>query len=140
MTTIVYSHKEGVIACDSRTVSGGIIVSDDSKKFSIINGEHYFISGYTPDGDDLIRFYLGEEVNRTKYECAVMYTKNGKVFLMSYEDEFSTWELFCDRCIGSGGDFALAALDYGKSAKEAVKYAMTRDIYTGGTVREFLVR
>lgn len=42
--------------------------------------------------------------------------------------------------MGSGYQFAIAALDLGKTAKEAVNYAKTRDIYTGGRVRVFDVK
>ena len=38
---------------------------------------------------------------------------------------------------GSGGEFAIAALDMGKTAKEAVEYAMTRDFYSGGKVHVY---
>jgi len=54
--------------------------------------------------------------------------------------------VFCEQIIkynkglGSGRDFAIAAMDHGKSAKEAVKYAMTRDTYTGGRIRVFNVK
>ncbi|GAI22667.1 unnamed protein product, partial [marine sediment metagenome] len=37
--------------------------------------------------------------------------------------------------IGSGSAYALAAMDMGASAEEAVRAAMKRDIYTGGKVR-----
>ncbi len=36
--------------------------------------------------------------------------------------------------IGSGWQFAIAAMDFGKSAKQAIEYAMTRDNGTGGGV------
>ena len=36
--------------------------------------------------------------------------------------------------IGSGCEFALAACDLGKTAVEAVEYASTRDVFTGGGV------
>lgn len=39
--------------------------------------------------------------------------------------------------IGSGGDFAMAALDFGKSAREAVEYAITKDFNSGGKVWVF---
>lgn len=38
---------------------------------------------------------------------------------------------------GSGEEFALAAMDFGNSAEEAVKYAMTRDTCTGGKVHVY---
>ena len=42
-----------------------------------------------------------------------------------------------NRAIGSGNRFALAAMDFGKTAKEAVEYAACRDVYTGGKVESF---
>lgn len=41
--------------------------------------------------------------------------------------------------IGSGRDFALAAMDMGASAKEAVEAAAKRDVYTGGTIRTLII-
>jgi len=39
---------------------------------------------------------------------------------------------------GSGGAWAQAALDFGKTPEEAIKYAMTKDIYTGGKVKKVI--
>lgn len=36
--------------------------------------------------------------------------------------------------IGSGSDYALSAMEIGKSAEEAIREAMKHDIYTGGDV------
>lgn len=36
--------------------------------------------------------------------------------------------------IGCGFQFALAAMDHGKTAPEAVAYAATRNVYTGGLI------
>jgi hypothetical protein len=36
--------------------------------------------------------------------------------------------------MGSGRRFALAALDLGKSPREAVAYACTRDVFSGGEI------
>jgi hypothetical protein len=35
---------------------------------------------------------------------------------------------------GTGGKYALAALDFGKTPEEAIRYAMTRDCATGGEI------
>lgn len=39
-----------------------------------------------------------------------------------------------DFAMGSGRDFALAAMDHGKTPAESIEYAKTRDVYTGGEV------
>ncbi len=41
------------------------------------------------------------------------------------------------RTLGSGGCYALTAMDMGATAKEAVKMAMKRDTGTGGRVRTY---
>lgn len=42
-----------------------------------------------------------------------------------------------NQAVGSGGNWALSSLDHGKSAKEAVEYAITKDIYSGGKVHVY---
>ena len=61
-------------------------------------------------------------------------THEGK--LWSYAGDRSC-ELRADKpfATGSGGHFALAAMDLGLSAEEAVKYASTRDMYTNDTIQ-----
>ena len=49
----------------------------------------------------------------------------------------SICELKFNDYVGSGGYDALRALDFGKSAKEAIEYAATKDCNTGGKVRVF---
>lgn len=51
---------------------------------------------------------------------------------MLYKDSIDTVDAF-----GSGADLAIAAMDLGVSSSEAVEYAATRDIYTGGEVESF---
>jgi ATP-dependent protease HslVU (ClpYQ) peptidase subunit len=44
----------------------------------------------------------------------------------------------CD-AIGSGEEYAIGAMDAGLSAKDAVKIACNRDIYSGGRIRTFKI-
>jgi hypothetical protein len=66
----------------------------------------------------------------------------GKVYRMGQSISNGFWIDECkfSRADGSGYKFALGAMDHGKSAKDAVKYAMTRDIYTGGKVKVIKVK
>jgi ATP-dependent protease HslVU (ClpYQ) peptidase subunit len=63
---------------------------------------------------------------------------NGKLMLVGHDDKTGVWRMDLDRsnpdAIGSGAPYALAAMDMGASAEEAVRAAMKRDIYTGGEV------
>lgn len=42
--------------------------------------------------------------------------------------------------IGSGRQFALAAMEYGKSPREVVEVAIKYDIYSGGEIQEEIVK
>jgi ATP-dependent protease HslVU (ClpYQ) peptidase subunit len=53
------------------------------------------------------------------------------------DNEFWVENLYCNQGVGSGFKFAISAMDHGKSAKDAVKYAATRDIYTGGKIHVY---
>jgi len=50
------------------------------------------------------------------------------------DDRCCYTELTYNYTLGSGERFATGAMDHGKSASQAVKYAMTRDSNTGGKV------
>jgi ATP-dependent protease HslVU (ClpYQ) peptidase subunit len=54
--------------------------------------------------------------------------------LLSYDEHGRAYVEKDKWAIGSGQRFALAAMDLGKSAAEAVAYAATRDIFTGGVI------
>lgn len=55
-------------------------------------------------------------------------------------DEHGRWFEESPPCaIGSGQRFAIAAMDLGKTAGDAVRYASTRDIFTGGEVLELSI-
>ena len=70
-------------------------------------------------------------------DASALVIKGGKVYqVMVNSDNICEWaELDYNFTLGSGGSFALAAMDFCRSAKDAVKYASTRDVYTGGKIR-----
>jgi len=55
--------------------------------------------------------------------------------LFEYDDALYPIKISYNAAWGSGRDFALAALDHGATAKEAIKYASSRDVYTGGRIQ-----
>ncbi len=140
MTTIVYDHKARLIAVDSREVAGDEIKTDSATKHYCVDGIFYFISGSVHDKDN---FLCEPKVIRHKpdveIDCTALIVRNGKVFKGRYDCEIGYWEveLTYSEAIGSGGTYAKCAIDHGKSAKESVQYAATRDIYTGGDVHVF---
>ena len=62
--------------------------------------------------------------------------ERGVVFAVAVFDKiFYKTRITYNDANGSGHKFALAALDHGKTAEEAVGYAATRCVYTGGAVQ-----
>ncbi|SEC25304.1 hypothetical protein SAMN05216178_3987 [Pseudomonas saponiphila] len=136
MTTIAY--KDGVIAYDSRQTRGGAIVSDDCLKCQIVDGVSFFLSGAVCDEKALIAAYFGTP-SPVPVECSGYAVHDGKLLMVGHDDKTGVWKQELDPtnpdAIGSGSAYALAAMDMGASAEDAVRAAMKRDIYTGGKVR-----
>jgi len=143
MTTIVYDHKAKQIAVDSRSTNSGMIVSDeDIKWLQDESGCLWFLSGCLADTDLLLHsFKDGDRAFDLPEipDAIAMIMRNGDAFLRGVTDKGEAWtqKLSCNRSIGSGSSFAIAALDFGCSAKEAVEYAAKRDCYTGGKIHVY---
>lgn len=143
MTTIVYDHKAKQIAVDSRATSSGLITSDNEQKWhKADDGRLWFLSGCFSDYDLLFdSFKDGDRAFDLPAipDAVALVVKDGTVYLRGVTDKGEAWtqKLTGSRCIGSGGSFALAALDFGCSAYDAVKYASKRDVYTGGKIHVY---
>ena len=141
MTTIAYDPKEKKIAIDSRGCLGDMISTDSSQKWIEDETGIYFTSGVRPDSYALIEGIKAEAVQLEsikEFSATVLHVKDGSVYLYSFQDnnfiyheEITNYEF---RGFGSGGDWAVAANDFGSSVKDCVKYAITRDHYSGGKV------
>lgn len=140
MTTIAY--KDGVITYDSRQTRNGAIVSDDAPKCQVVNEVSFFLSGAVCDEKALIAAYFGTP-SAVPVECSGYVVDGGKLLMVGHDDKTGIWrqELAPSNpdAIGSGSAYALAAMDMGASAEDAVKAAMKRDIYTGGTIRTVII-
>lgn len=138
MTTIAY--KDGVIAYDSRQTRNSAIVSDNAPKCQVVDGVSFFLSGAVCDEKALIAAYFGT-ASPVPVECSGYVVDGGKLIIVGHDDKTGIWkqelELSNPDAIGSGAAYAVAAMDMGASAEDAVKAAMKRDIYTGGEVRLF---
>ncbi|WDG79158.1 proteasome subunit beta [Pseudomonas chlororaphis] len=136
MTTIAY--KDGVVAYDSRQTRSGAIVSDDVLKCQVVDGVSFFLSGAVCDEKALIAAYFGTP-SPVPVECSGYVVDGGKLMMVGHDDKTGIWRQDLDPsnpdAIGSGAAYALAAMDMGASAVDAVRAAMKRDIYTGGKVR-----
>jgi len=139
MTTIVYDHKNKQIAVDSRVSRDGVICTDEGVKFLHDDSGVWFFCGKNCDKALLVEYFEGKDLELLPEAWAIYAKNNGEVYLRSVNDGRVPEESLTEfsEAIGSGEPFALAALDHGKSAKEAVEYAMTRDTGTGGKVHVF---
>ena len=141
MTTISYNHEEKRIASDSRITCGNVIACDHADKFIFTYSEVFFFSGNASEHEHLIDIYLGKkEPCKNAYECTLMMCErdSGAVSMITYsKGNINKWRLTYSDSIGSGSEFAIAAMDFGKSARESVEYAATRDSKTGGKVKVF---
>ncbi|MGY2337960.1 proteasome subunit beta [Pseudomonas sp. SDO5532_S415] len=136
MTTIAY--KDGVIAYDSRQTRNDRIVSDSALKCQVVDGVSFFLSGAVCDEKALTAAYFGTP-SPVPVECSGYVVDGGKLMMVGHDDKTGIWKQALDPsnpdAIGSGAAYALAAMDMGASAEDAVRAAMKRDIYTGGTIR-----
>ncbi len=141
MTTIAY--KDGVIAYDSRVTRGSLIDHDDFEKLIHRNGHRFLMTGSGCDFSALIDEYLGLKLGDKPLEAHGLVVTNGKLYQIGRDAESGFWvdDVWAERpfAIGSGRDFALAAMDMGATAKEAVELAAKRDVYTGGTIRTLII-
>ena len=147
MTTIAVDLKNGKIATDTQnTDSAGTAYRckkvDFLKDGSVFLGSGHLLSigkarrwaekrfdeGWRPDWDEL----FGKYSDDFAFSCIVI-RPNGDVTLI--DDEMEPQPVFDDHlAIGSGGCYAMAAMDAGATAEEAVWIACKRDLYTSGPV------
>lgn len=140
MTTIVYDHKNKLIACDSRLTGGNLIVTDSVKKYKSNDDGLWFFCGTKADESDLMALKHNDKPD-IKPDCSALLVKDSKCHLVTFNGDYcSISENEYNHAIGSGGGFGLSALDLGLSAKEAVEHAITRDSASGGIVRVYDIK
>ena len=144
MTTIVYDHKNKQIACDSRSTIGGTIIDSEAIKYKLVGDKLWFMSGRQGDADTFIQHYNPlQSANENMDVSGIFVILEGDCaggVYMAIKDEYNIYaECIVDHnyAQGSGDQWALAALDFGDSAREAVEYAMTKDVYSGGKVHVY---
>ncbi|WLH37623.1 proteasome subunit beta [Pseudomonas sp. FP2196] len=141
MTTIAY--KDGVIAYDSRVTRGSLIDHDDYEKLVHRNGHQFLLTSCGADFASLMDEFFGVKIDDKPLDANGLVVTNGRLCQIGRDAESGFWmdEVWMERsfAIGSGRDFALAAMDMGATAKEAVESAAKRDVYTVGTIRTLII-
>lgn len=135
MTTIAYDGE--FVAVDSRETFNGIICSDSVDKTYIKEQGIFIMTGSTCECEKFADNFKDGEKTDIDHDTLGFMVKNGIVYMVGISDG-KFW--ICKQsgqiyAIGSGGQFALAAMDHGRSAVAAVEYAMTRDCRSGGEVK-----
>lgn len=140
MTTIAYHHESKIIAWESRQTQEGLIRTDKCMKMKEKDGVRFWVAGAVPDELKLIDKYFGADIDGL-IECNAFVYDGKTLNYVGVTESGEFWSMPIDyNCaMGSGEFFALAAMDFGKSAVEAVEYAKTRDCYSGGEVHDFCI-
>jgi len=125
----------------------GIIASNDDEKAIELPGGGVAIGiGCVTDFEPIIALYFNKPCDKElKYltgSTLIIIEDNGDVFEFGVMEsgEVLTSKIFDSYAWGSGVSFALAALDCGKDAVGAVKIAIGRDMYSGGTIRSINIK
>lgn len=137
MTTIVYDHEKELVAVDSRCTSSGLIMDDEYDKIIFKNGEVWIYSGTAGEAEEFSNLKHREKTEITESIHAFVIKEGSCFYAGLYDGCMHIEKRTNNDYLGSGGVFARCALDFGKSAREAVEYAKTKDCYTGGKVRVF---
>ena len=130
MTTIAY--KDGVMAADSQTdwFYRETVDIKIQKKHGVMVGS----CGNTGDGKKFRDWILNKgDKPELKDKFSALVVRNGRV--TQYDSCLVPMRSEKYTAIGSGAAFAIAAMDCGKNAIEAVRIAKRRDISTGGRIR-----
>ena len=135
MATIAIDHN--TISADGRITFGDQIQRDDDKKVFKIGKAIVAYAGSVPDSETLIDIaFNGADVPDTSLDANILTIDDGVPMMHDCTDGvYKFWQVHPTFAIGSGEMYALAAMDLGKTSREAVKYAMTRDIYSGGKIK-----
>jgi len=140
MTTIAY--KDGIIAYDSRMVCNGLIVDDLYEKEFFKDNIYIFYCGDVGDIEEFNEAVFSNANPSRELDCEALVVYSGKLYAV---DIFETrlrkapLRLSCHTAIGSGSKLALAFMDTGMTAEEAVIATCKRDTQTGGVVRTHVI-
>lgn len=141
MTTIAYHHESRRIAVDGRVTAGDLIACDSYEKWRAVGDEVWFLSGATCDFDRFVAYHTKDTTGKPEHiiSCSGVVASASGCYEVGITPDGEPWRSLSpyNVAVGSGRDFALAAMDHGGSASSAVRYASTRDTGTGGVVSVF---
>jgi ATP-dependent protease HslVU (ClpYQ) peptidase subunit len=146
LTTIACNREE--LYGDLQFTNGTYKFKGNSKVYKIKAHpklyEHDFIVGFAGVSNDCLsvrNFFENPDTSKPRVRelYGLVLTATGEIY--RFDNDCTKWhevrDPFC--AIGSGRDFAMGAMAMGASPKEAVKIAMTKDIYSGMGVKGFRI-
>ncbi|AHK11853.1 hypothetical protein S349_63 [Shewanella sp. phage 3/49] len=141
MTTIAYNHESKQISCDSRSTRNNVIMSDSCEKWISRDGVVFFLAGSPCDNELFIGMYFGAKSDVIP-EVTALVVDSGKVYRCGVGEDALMWKDLREHsdAIGSGWEFSLSAMDFGKSSHEAVEHAITRDSCSGGKIHTYDIK
>ncbi len=132
LTTIAY--KDGVLAADTRMTYGDGSTVRVKKIFQLSDGSLFGVAGESPWVERMREWAISGFPKKRRW------SKEAEVEAMHIKTDGSIWlvhnDLNLDKveekyyAIGSGGAYAIGAMDCGKGAAAAVKIACRRDSST----------
>ena len=132
MTTIAF--RDGILAADSRETDESITLNNTCKKvFKLKDGSLFGGAGKAEDVSRLeSALKKGFSLPTLDEVSGLLIDTKGRIWLY----EGNIWQRVKSKyyAIGSGNAFALAAMDAGATAIEAVRIGIKRDPYSGGRV------
>lgn len=151
MTTILVTKDNDMLA-DSIITSGCFIIQYDVHKIESINGSLVGVAGSWDscmafkewyenlcEAKEAIKTYPGLNIKPPKIKGeedqdfqALVLSPDGT--LMLFEDNNVPYEVEKPYAIGSGGEYAICAMDAGADGMEAITIAIKRDIFSGGDI------
>ncbi len=138
MTTIAY--KDGIIAYDSLSTCGDMVVDDRKNKMYRRGGHKFFLCGEVTEIDAMMEDWPNLDGGRYN-ASGIVILPDGRVgeIYGGCERRKIVYQAGDPAAFGSGEDHAITAMDMGATAKEAVKMAAKRNIRTGGRIRTYKV-
>lgn len=134
MTTIVYNHTDKEIGIDSRCTIGNLIESDDMIKMRENKGIKFFLCGSSSDIDDVVNNFPCD-LNNDFYVTGFIIKENVVYYLYCENKKIKITKQNNSLAVGSGSEFAISAIDFGKNTRQSIEYAISKDNCSGGKVR-----
>ncbi len=140
MTTIAFDGK--YVAADSLITSGDVVYGQ-TEKIHEVSGGLLLTAGNCEDWVSAVEWFNNgrDQANKPTLESFIsIFIPDGNGVAMEYGSRLIPTFVSLPWAAGTGRDFAKSAMMLGKDAHDAVEFACSLDIYSGGEVKSIRVR